>query len=51
VSEHGSLWPVVCAAGVALVAFGILTSPLFSLAGALLLILALVGWAAEMRHG
>ena len=50
-SEHGSIWPVVCAGGIALLAFGVLTSLLFSAAGALLLVCALVGWVAELRHG
>ena len=51
VSEHSSIWPIACAGGLALLAFGVLTSLLFSAAGALLLVWALVGWIAEMRHG
>ena len=50
-STHASIWPVVCAGGLALLAFGVLTSLLFSAAGVLLLIWSLVGWVAEMRHG
>ena len=47
---HGSIWPVVCAGGIALLAFGLLTSLAFCLAGALLLGWALVGWIGELRH-
>ena len=50
-SEHGSIWPVVCAGGLALLAFGVVTSLMFSAAGALLLVWALVGWVGEMRRG
>src|SRR5207245_456052 len=51
VSEHSSIWPVVCGGGIALLAFGVLTSLLFSAAGALLLVWGLVGWVGEVRHG
>ena len=50
-SEHSSIWPVVCGGGIALLAFGVLTSLLFSAAGALLLVWGLVGWVGEVRHG
>ena len=50
-SEHSSIWPMVCAGGIALLAFGVLTSLAFSVAGALLLACALAGWIAELRHG
>ena len=42
---------MVCAGGIALLAFGVVTNLLFSLAGALLLALALVGWIGEVRRG
>jgi hypothetical protein len=48
---HHSIWPIVCGGGIALLAFGVLTSLLFSAAGALLLVWALVGWVGEVRHG
>jgi hypothetical protein len=48
---HHSIWPVACGGGIALLAFGVLTSLLFSTAGALLLVWALVGWVGEVRHG
>jgi hypothetical protein len=48
---HASVWPVVCAGGIALLAFGVLTSLVFSLAGALLLVWSLVGWLGEVYRG
>jgi hypothetical protein len=56
--EHGSaihlpgptLWPFVCGAGVALIAFGLLTHLVFSLVGLMLLARALAGWIEELRH-
>jgi hypothetical protein len=44
-----TIWPVVCGAGVALMAFGLLTHLAFSVLGLLLLARSLVGWFAEMR--
>jgi Cytochrome c oxidase subunit IV len=46
-----SIWPAVLSAGLALGAFGVPTSPWFSVAGLLLTALALVGWIGEVRHG
>ena len=46
-----SIWPAVLSAGLALAAFGVTTSPLFSIAGLLLLAGALVGWIGELRRG
>ncbi|MBA2450969.1 MAG: hypothetical protein H0V51_23390 [Chloroflexi bacterium] len=55
--EHGeihlpspSAWPCVCAGGITLVFFGILTSFVFSVVGVLLIALALAGWIGELRH-
>ena len=45
-----SIWPAVCAAGITLVLFGILTSLVLSAVGALLIALALAGWIRELRH-
>jgi hypothetical protein len=45
-----SLWPVLCGAGVALIAFGMLTHPAFAVAGLLAMARALHGWIEEMRH-
>lgn len=48
---HGSIWPLVAAAGISLIAFGGLTHPAFSLFGLALTARALAGWVAELRHG
>jgi hypothetical protein len=45
-----SAWPCVCAGGITLVLFGILTSWVLSAVGALLIALALAGWIGELRH-
>ena len=46
-----SVWPVVCAAGITLLLFGVVTSYAFSALGALLMVVSLAGWIAELRHG
>ena len=46
-----SIWPVACAGGIALIAFGALTSLAFSVVGLLLLGAAIVGWVGEVRRG
>jgi hypothetical protein len=46
-----SIWPAVLAAGLALAAFGVPTSLLFSIAGLVLIAGALVGWIGELRRG
>ena len=43
-----SVWPVTLGAGVTLLAFGIPTSLWFSLFGAVVMALGLVGWIREM---
>ena len=43
-----SIHPLVCAAGVALLGFGLLTSLLFSLVGILTLVWGLAGWIGEL---
>ncbi len=45
-----SIWPVVLAAGITLLLFGVVTSLAFSVAGALLAIVALAGWIGELRR-
>ena len=46
-----SIWPAVLSAGLALAAFGVPTSLLFSVFGVLLTAAALVGWIGELRRG
>jgi hypothetical protein len=41
-----TIWPVALAAGIALVAAGVLTHWLVSAAGALLAVIAVVGWVS-----
>jgi hypothetical protein len=45
-----SMWPFVLGAGVSLLAFGVLTSLLFSVVGAVMFGIALAGWIEELRH-
>jgi hypothetical protein len=45
-----SIWPAVLAAGVSLIAFGILTSHVFTVVGAVVFAWALAGWIAELRQ-
>ena len=42
-----SIWPVTLATGVGLAAAGVVTSPLILLAGALIALLALIGWIRQ----
>lgn len=44
-------WPVVLAAGVVFLAWGIVTTLTISLIGLALLALGLGGWIGELRHG
>jgi hypothetical protein len=44
-----SIWPMVLAAGITLVAFGLLTSPVFSVVGVLALVAGIAGWIGELR--
>jgi hypothetical protein len=44
-------WPVVLAAGVVFLAWGIVTTIAISIIGLVLLALALGGWIGELRHG
>ena len=45
-----SIWPLVLAGGVTLLAFGIVTNLTFSIIGLLLSAWALAGWIGELRH-
>jgi hypothetical protein len=44
------MWPFVLGAGVSLLAFGALTSLLFTAVGAVMFVIALAGWIQELRH-
>jgi hypothetical protein len=48
---HESLSPITLAAGIGLLAFGLLTSPVFSIVGLGVMGWALARWIEEMRHG
>ena len=45
-----SLWPIVCAAGITLLGFGVLTHAAFSLVGLAVTARAIAGWIEELRH-
>ena len=45
-----SLNPLIVAAGFTLIGFGILTSPVFSVVGLVVLAWGLAGWIREMLH-
>ena len=47
---HGSIWPAGLAAGVTLLAFGVLTSYAFSAIGLVVFVLSLAEWVGELRH-
>ncbi len=44
---HASFWPVVLAFAIAVVCFGLVTVPLVMALGALLIVVAAVGWGLE----
>ena len=48
---HETLAPITLAAGIALLAFGLLTSLVFSVVGIATMGWALAAWIEEMRHG
>ncbi len=55
-AEHEGLpqptyWPVVMAFGIALLAWGLVTTLLVSGVGLVMFALALAGWIGELRHG
>jgi hypothetical protein len=45
-----SVWPMTLAFGISMVGLGILTDLVFLVFGAVVSIIALAGWAGEMRH-
>jgi hypothetical protein len=45
-----SVWPFVLGGGVALAAFGVPINLLFSVVGAVLVAIALVGWIGDLRR-
>jgi hypothetical protein len=44
-------WPAALAFGITLLCWGILTSWIISIAGGIILAIALAGWIGELRHG
>jgi hypothetical protein len=46
-----SVWPATLGAGVALMAFGVVTSLALSALGVVLMAYGLFGWIQELRHG
>ena len=45
-----SIWPIALAAGITLLAFGVVTSIVFVLSGVALMAISLGGWVQELRH-
>ncbi len=43
-------WPSVMGVGITMLGWGFITTPLISLAGLLLFVIALAGWTGEIRH-
>ena len=48
---HETLSPITLAAGIALLGFGVLTTPLYSVAGIAVMAWAIWKWIGEMQHG
>lgn len=48
---HESLSPITLAAGIGLLGFGLLTTPVFCIVGLATMAWALANWIQEMRHG
>jgi len=44
-----SVWPIVLAAGLALIAIGVISNFVISLAGIVVLLVAVAGWTMENR--
>ena len=44
-----SIWPIILAAGIALIVIGLLASLILSLVGVVLVVFALGGWTQENR--
>lgn len=45
-----TFWPAGTAFGIAFLFWGIVTSPVVAGAGAIVLVVSLIGWIGEMRH-
>jgi hypothetical protein len=45
-----SVWPFVLGAGVALLAFGAVTTLMFCVAGVIVVALGLAGWIGDLLH-
>jgi hypothetical protein len=45
-----SIWPMTTAGGVALGGLGLVTSPVFSIVGLILMFTGIVYWIQELRH-
>jgi len=45
-----TIWPITIAAGLTLLAWGTVTSPIFSAVGALLFLAGIAGWIRELRR-
>lgn len=45
-----TVWPATIAAGLTLLAWGTVTSPIFSSVGALLFLAGIAGWIRELRR-
>jgi hypothetical protein len=45
-----AVWPAMLSFGVALLAFGILTSPYMYIAGLIFLIISTAGWIEDLRN-
>lgn len=45
-----SIWPAVVGLGTALMMFGVITSPGFSISGLIVLLTGLGGWIGELHH-
>jgi hypothetical protein len=45
-----TVWPATIGAGIALAAFGVVTSYFYTALGAVLIIRGLAGWIEDMRH-
>lgn len=46
-----TMWPSVMAAGITMIAAGLILSLFFSLAGAIVFAIALGGWIGDLRNG
>jgi hypothetical protein len=45
-----SIWPITTAAGITLLGGGLVTIPVVSLLGLIVMIVAIVSWVQELRH-